>query len=143
MLQDFLPIAVIIILAIGLGFLVVLLGNLFGPRRKTLRKGMPYESGMKPYGEAIRRIPVKFYLVAVLFILFDIETVFFLPWAIVFRQLGIPAQAVDNVQHTLRMDADQFAERVPVSVLGASDQLHLTDCLNRYHCRFPFLLSLS
>ena len=85
MLQDFLPIAVIIILAIGLGFLVVLLGNLFGPRRKTLRKGMPYESGMKPYGEAIRRIPVKFYLVAVLFILFDIELVFFIPWAVVFR----------------------------------------------------------
>lgn len=86
MLQDFLPIAVIIILAIGLGFLVVLLGNLFGPRRKTLRKGMPYESGMKPYGEAIRRIPVKFYLVAVLFILFDIELVFFVPWAVVFRK---------------------------------------------------------
>jgi NADH-quinone oxidoreductase subunit A len=86
MLQDFLPIAVIIILAIGLGFLVVLLGNIFGPRRDSLRKGMPYESGMKPYGEAIRRIPVKFYLVAVLFILFDIELVFFIPWAVVFRR---------------------------------------------------------
>jgi len=86
MLQDFIPIAVIIILAIALGFLVVILGNLFGPRRKTLRKGMPYESGMKPYGEATRRMPVKFYLVAVLFILFDIELVFFIPWAVVFRR---------------------------------------------------------
>jgi len=86
MLQDFIPIAVIIILAIGLGFLVVFLGNTFGPRRKTLRKGMPYESGMKPYGEATRRMPVKFYLVAVLFILFDIELVFFIPWAVVFRR---------------------------------------------------------
>ncbi len=86
MLQDFLPIAVIIILAIGLGFLVVFLGNLFGPRRKTLRKGMPYESGMKPYGEGTRRVPIKFYLVAVLFILFDIELVFFIPWAVVFRR---------------------------------------------------------
>jgi NADH-quinone oxidoreductase subunit A len=86
MLQDFLPIAVIIILAIGLGFLVVLLGNLFGPRHKTLRKGMPYESGMKPYGEGTRRVPIKFYLVAVLFILFDIELVFFVPWAVVFRK---------------------------------------------------------
>lgn len=85
MLQDFIPIAVIIILAIGLGFLVILLGNLFGPRRKTLRKGMPYESGMKPYGEGTRRVPIKFYLVAVLFILFDIELVFFIPWAVVFR----------------------------------------------------------
>jgi NADH-quinone oxidoreductase subunit A len=86
MLQDFLPIAVIIILAIALGFLVVVLGNLFGPRRDSLRKGMPYESGMKPYGEGTRRVPVKFYLVAVLFILFDIELVFFVPWAVVFRQ---------------------------------------------------------
>ncbi|HSQ16121.1 MAG TPA: NADH-quinone oxidoreductase subunit A [Anaerolineales bacterium] len=86
MLQDFLPIAVIIILAIALGFLVVFLGNTFGPRRPSLRKGMPYESGMKPYGEGTRRVPVKFYLVAVLFILFDIELVFFVPWAVVFRQ---------------------------------------------------------
>jgi NADH-quinone oxidoreductase subunit A len=86
MLQDFLPIAVIIILAIALGFLVVFLGNTFGPRRASLRKGMPYESGMKPYGEGTRRVPVKFYLVAVLFILFDIELVFFVPWAVVFRQ---------------------------------------------------------
>ena len=86
MLQDFLPIAVIIILAIALGFLVVFLGNTFGPRLPSLRKGMPYESGMKPYGEGTRRVPVKFYLVAVLFILFDIELVFFVPWAVVFRQ---------------------------------------------------------
>lgn len=48
---------------------------------------MPYESGMSPYGEGTRRMPVRFYLIAVLFILFDIEVVFFLPWAVVFRQL--------------------------------------------------------
>jgi NADH-quinone oxidoreductase subunit A len=87
MLQDFLPIAVIIILAIALGFLVVFLGNIFGPRRDSVRKGMPYESGMKPYGEGTRRVPIKFYLVAVLFILFDIELVFFIPWAVVLRRL--------------------------------------------------------
>jgi NADH-quinone oxidoreductase subunit A len=86
MLQDFLPIIVIIILAIGLGFLVVGLGNFFGPRRDSLRKSMPYESGMKPYGPGTRRVPVRFYLVAVLFILFDIELVFFIPWAVVLRR---------------------------------------------------------
>jgi NADH-quinone oxidoreductase subunit A len=86
MLQDFLPIAVIIILAVGLGFLVIGLGNLFGPRRDSVRKSMPYESGMKPYGPGTRRLPVRFYLVAVLFILFDIEIVFFIPWAVVLRQ---------------------------------------------------------
>jgi len=49
---------------------------------------MPYESGMTPIGPGTRRIPVRFYLIAVLFILFDIEVVFFLPWAIAFRDLG-------------------------------------------------------
>ena len=86
MLSDFIPVAVIIILAVVLGFFVVGLGHLFGPRRPTERKGMPYESGMKPYGPGTRRVPVKFYLVAVLFILFDIEIIFFLPWAVVLRQ---------------------------------------------------------
>ncbi len=86
MLSDFVPVAVIILLAIALGFLVVALGHLFGPRRSTVRKGMPYESGMIPYGPGTRRVPVKFYLVAVLFILFDIEIIFFLPWAVVLHR---------------------------------------------------------
>jgi NADH-quinone oxidoreductase subunit A len=83
MLSTFVPIAVIFILATALGFLVVGLGHAFGPRRPSERKGMPYESGMKPYGPGTRRVPVRFYLVAVLFILFDIEIIFFLPWAVV------------------------------------------------------------
>ncbi|HHH82992.1 MAG TPA: NADH-quinone oxidoreductase subunit A [Chloroflexi bacterium] len=86
---DFLPIAVLIILATGLAFLVVLLGHLFGPRRPNPRKGSPYESGMKPYGPGRRRVPVHFYLVAVLFILFDIEIVFLLPWAVVLREIKL------------------------------------------------------
>lgn len=83
MLASYVPIAVIFILATALGFLVVIIGMAFGPRRPTERKGLPYESGMKPYGPGTRRLPVHFYLVAVLFILFDIEIIFFLPWAVV------------------------------------------------------------
>jgi NADH-quinone oxidoreductase subunit A len=83
MLATFVPIAVIFILATALGFLVVGLGHAFGPHRPSERKGMPYESGMKPYGPGTRRVPVRFYLVAVLFILFDIEIIFFLPWAVI------------------------------------------------------------
>jgi NADH-quinone oxidoreductase subunit A len=86
MLAPFIPIAVIIILAIGLAFLVVALGHLFGPKRTSERKSMPYESGMKPIGPGTRRIPVHFYLVAVLFILFDIEIIFIIPWAVVLQQ---------------------------------------------------------
>ena len=80
---DYLPIAVLIVLATGLATLVVILGHSFGPRRPTEAKGMPYESGMNPYGPGTRRQAVRFYLVAVLFILFDIEVIFFLPWAVV------------------------------------------------------------
>lgn len=89
MLQEYLPIVVLIILATGLAALVVVIGHVFGPRRPTPRKSQPYESGMRPYGPGQRRMPVRFYLVAVLFILFDIEVIFFLPWAVVFKQLGL------------------------------------------------------
>jgi NADH-quinone oxidoreductase subunit A len=85
--SDYLPIAFLIILSTGLAFLVIILGHLFGPRRPSSRKSEPYESGMKPYGPGRRRVPVHFYLVAVLFILFDIEIVFILPWAVVLRDL--------------------------------------------------------
>jgi NADH-quinone oxidoreductase subunit A len=89
MLNAYLPIAILLIISTGLAFLVVGLGHLFGPRRPTERKSLPYESGMRPIGPGTRRMPVHFYLVAVLFILFDIEVVFFLPWAVVFKQLGL------------------------------------------------------
>ncbi len=89
MITPYIPIAILLVLATGLAFLIVALGHLFGPRRPSLRKSVPYESGMRPIGPGTRRMPVRFYLIAVLFILFDIEIVFFLPWAVVFRQLGL------------------------------------------------------
>jgi NADH-quinone oxidoreductase subunit A len=89
MLSEYLPIALLIVLATALAFLVVIIGHVFGPRRPSKFKSMPYESGMTPYGPGTRRMTVRFYLVAVLFILFDIEVIFFLPWAVVFRKLGL------------------------------------------------------
>ncbi len=89
MLTQYLPIAILILLSTVLAFVVILLGQLFGPRRPTTRKSLPYESGMVPIGPGTRRMPIRYYLVAVLFILFDIEVIFLLPWAIVFRQLGL------------------------------------------------------
>ena len=84
LLHDYLPIVILVAVSTILAVLFVSLGHLFGPRRPTKAKQQPYESGMLPLGPAVRRLPVKFYLVAVLFILFDIELVFFLPWAVVF-----------------------------------------------------------
>jgi NADH-quinone oxidoreductase subunit A len=89
MLNNYLPIAVLVFMATGLAFLVVFLGHTIGPRRPSARKSAPYESGMQPIGPGTRQMPVRYYLVAVLFILFDIEVIFFLPWAVVFRQLGL------------------------------------------------------
>jgi NADH-quinone oxidoreductase subunit A len=86
MLASYIPIAVIVILSVVFAFLIIALGTLFGPRRKTARKLMPYESGMTPIGPGTRRVPVHFYLVAVLFILFDIEIIFIIPWAVILKQ---------------------------------------------------------
>ena len=64
--------------------LLLVLSHFAAPRRPTMVKGMPYESGMPPIGGARERFSIKFYLVAMMFIVFDIETVFLLPWAAIF-----------------------------------------------------------
>lgn len=86
MLLEYAAIAAFILVTVLVGFIAIGLGMLFGPKKKSEAKSMPYESGMNPIGPGTRRMPVRFYLIAVLFILFDIETVFFLPWAIVLRR---------------------------------------------------------
>jgi NADH-quinone oxidoreductase subunit A len=89
MLLEYIAIAVMIGGATFIAFAAIGLGELFGPKKNTAEKSIPYESGITPFGEGTRRMPIRFYLIAVMFILFDIEVVFFLPWAIAFRQLGI------------------------------------------------------
>lgn len=82
--QEYIPIlillGVVLLNAIGLP----LASHLLGPQRPTAVKGTPYESGMPPLGNARERFSVKFYLVAMLFIVFDIETVFLIPWGAIF-----------------------------------------------------------
>ena len=85
MLLEYVAIAILIALTTLVGVIAITLGTIFGPKHPTVKKSMPYESGMNPFGPGIRRVPVRFYLVAVLFILFDIEVVFFIPWALVFN----------------------------------------------------------
>ncbi len=90
MLGSFVPILILFLIAVFIAVFVITVSSLLGPRRSSPRKLAPYESGMEPIGPAIRRIPVKFYVVAMLFIVFDIEVVFFYPYALVFRQLAVP-----------------------------------------------------
>ena len=89
--MDYLPIFILVALALVVGIIVLILGHFVGPHRPTSRKAEPYESGMIPYGPGTRKMPVRYYLVAMLFILFDVEVIFFLPWAVAFKQLGIYA----------------------------------------------------
>ena len=90
-LTDYLPLFILLVLSSAVAGLVILISIIFGPKRRSSasRKVAPYESGMKAIGIGQRRFPVRFYLIAVLFILFDIEVIFFYPWAVSFRQLGL------------------------------------------------------
>lgn len=89
MLLEYIAIAMMIAVATLIAAIAIGLGELLGPKKKSKVKEEPYESGIVPFGPGTRRMPVRFYLIAVLFILFDIEVIFFLPWAVVFRQLGL------------------------------------------------------
>jgi NADH-quinone oxidoreductase subunit A len=82
--------AIVVVTAAGMFALSHGIGLLIGTRRKTPVKQSPYESGMPVLGDARERFSVKFYLVAMLFILFDIETVFMVPWAVAFRRMDAP-----------------------------------------------------
>src|SRR6266536_2809331 len=83
-MQPYLPFLMLLGLAIVIATTMIVGSHFLGPRRPTEIKERPYESGMPPLGSAHERFSVKFYLVAVLFILFDIETVFLVPWAVIF-----------------------------------------------------------
>ena len=87
--EVYFPVLVQAIIAIGLAATLVGLSTLLGKRAKSPLKDTPYESGMKPVGSARERFSVKFYLVGMIFILFDIEAVFLYPWAVVYRDLKL------------------------------------------------------
>lgn len=85
MFGDFVPLFIMIALAIGLAVTLLKAAEILGPDRPSGTKTMPYESGMDPVGSAHERYSVKFYLVAMIFIVFDVEVVFMWPWAASFH----------------------------------------------------------
>ena len=87
-LSDYLPILLMFIVAAGFAVGNVLLSQFVGQRKRTRTKLMPYECGKDPVGSARERFSVKFYLIAMIFILFDIEVIFLIPWAVVFKTLA-------------------------------------------------------
>jgi NADH-quinone oxidoreductase subunit A len=89
MLSAWAPILVFMILVTGFALVSVIGSLILGMRKPTPEKQAPYECGMQPVGTARERFSVKFYLVAMLFLLFDIEAVFLFPWAVVYRDLKL------------------------------------------------------
>ena len=88
MLNSWLLILLLMIVAVGFGGVSVLLSRVLGPRNPTPEKMAPYECGMPAVGDARERQSIKFYVVAMIFLLFDIEVAFLYPWALALRSLG-------------------------------------------------------
>ena len=88
---DYLPLLILVVVSCVFAVIAIGMPALLGPSRKNKQKLEPYESGIIPYADARRRFPIKYYLVAMLFILFDIEVIFLYPWAVVLRDLRVLA----------------------------------------------------
>jgi NADH-quinone oxidoreductase subunit A len=89
MLIEYLAILIYFAIAVVFALFAVVASALLGQKRPTPLKQSPYECGMTTVGSSFRRIPIKYYIIAMLFLLFDIEVVFLYPWAVVFKQLKI------------------------------------------------------
>lgn len=88
MLAEYLPTLLFLIVAAGIGIALIVIGNLLGPKRPSSEKLSPYECGFNAFEDARMRFDVRYYLVAILFIVFDLEIAFVYPWALTFRELG-------------------------------------------------------
>ena len=88
-MNEYLGLVIAFILAGGIGAAFLLLASTLGPKRPSPAKSEPFECGEKPFELPSGRFAVKFYLVGMLFILFDVEVVFLFPWAVVFREMGL------------------------------------------------------
>ena len=87
---EYVPILVMAVVAVALPIAILYVASLLGPRRPNPAKLTPYESGIREITPSRQRTPIKFYVVAMLFIVFDVEAIFFYPWAVGLRDLGPP-----------------------------------------------------
>jgi NADH-quinone oxidoreductase subunit A len=85
---QYLPVVVMLVLGAGFAGVSLVMSNLVSPKRPSAAKSAPYECGIVPRNEPPERFPVRFYLVAMIFIVFDIEIIFLYPYAVIFRELG-------------------------------------------------------
>nr|WP_255682171.1 NADH-quinone oxidoreductase subunit A [Luteimonas sp. BDR2-5] len=88
-MAEYLPTLLFLIVATGIGIALLVIGNLLGPKRPSLEKLSPYECGFEAFEDARMQFDVRYYLIAIQFIVFDLEIIFIVPWATVFRELGV------------------------------------------------------
>src|SRR6266699_1306905 len=96
MLSDYIPALIAILFGVGLSALFLVLAAVLGPKRSTPAKLAPFECGSEPIGSPRVRFSVKFYQVAILFLVFDIESAFMYPWAVLYRKLSCTGVVVGN-----------------------------------------------
>ncbi|MFO0922764.1 MAG: NADH-quinone oxidoreductase subunit A [Pirellulales bacterium] len=97
-MEQYYPILIYLVAVLGFAAVSLFLPHLVAPRKKTLIKEMPYESGMDPVGDTRKPLDVKFYLIAILFLVFDVELLFIYPWAVaVGSEGGFPKEAKPSI----------------------------------------------
>ena len=89
MLENYLPVLIFIVIGLGMGAIMITLGFILSPHKPDSEKLSPYECGFEAFGDARMKFDVRYYLVAILFIIFDLEIAFLFPWAIVLNDIGM------------------------------------------------------
>ena len=120
-----LPVLLFVICSTGLGVVLLAVGWVFGPSRNTAVKEMPYESGMDPIHDARRRFDIRFHLVAIAFLLFDVELLFLYPWAVANRHPQGIAQAIAQQPPLVESRLVVFSEVMVFIVLLAAGLVYI------------------
>lgn len=89
MLEGYLPILIFVVIALGLSFVMLMLGQLMSPSNPYKEKNSPYECGFEAFEDSRMKFDVRYYLVAIMFIIFDLEIAFLFPWAVVLQDIGM------------------------------------------------------
>lgn len=89
MLAEYLPTLLFLMVSTGIGVALFAVGKVLGPKRPSLEKLSPYECGFEAFDDARMQFDIRYYLIAIQFIIFDLEIIFIVPWATVFRELGV------------------------------------------------------
>lgn len=88
MISEYVPVLIYMILAVAIALVVIFSNKLLGPSRPSIRKSMAYESGIVPTGNARERFHIRYHVIAMIFLIFDLEIAFIYPWAVIYRNLG-------------------------------------------------------